>query len=125
MEVYWVGFGVLEVTLKVWLANLRVWFQGRKTILGGCLLIAAGVAGVWAGKLPPDQAMIVVGFGISFCGWSAKANRHQQEILAALRAVAIAGAEARAGNKAAAIRTVEESVMQPVPALSQYQGGQL
>lgn len=97
-------------TLRVWFGTVRVWFQGRKMTIGGCLLIAAGVAGAWAGKLPPDQAVIVAGFGISICGWSAKMNRHQQEILGALEAVAVAGAQARAGNKQAAVNTISAAI---------------
>jgi hypothetical protein len=88
-----------------------VWFQGKKTMLGGLVLIAAAVAGTVTGKLPVDQGAIVLGFGISICGWSAKANRHQAEILAALQTVAVAGAQVRAGNKTGAMQTVEAAAI--------------
>jgi hypothetical protein len=94
----------------VLIAKARDWFQGKKTMLGGLVLIAAAVAGAATGKLPVDQAVIVFGFGVSICGWSAKANRHQAEILAALQTAAIAGAQVRAGNKAGAAQTVEAAV---------------
>jgi len=84
--------------------------QGKKTMLGGLVLISAGILGVACGKLPVDQGVIVVGFGISVAGWAAKADRHQQEILAALTSVAEAGAAYRAGGKAEAQKSVEEAV---------------
>jgi len=88
------------------LAAVRGWLQGKKTMLGGLVLIAAGVAGVAFGKLPVDQAAVVVGFGISVAGWAAKANRHQAQILEALEAVAQAGVQVRVQhNDAAALST--------------------
>jgi hypothetical protein len=86
----------------IW-SRIRGWFAGKKTILGGCLVIAAGVAGVFTGKLAATEASVVVGVGISICGWSAKANRHQEEILQALGIIACAGDDFRAGNDKAAI----------------------
>jgi hypothetical protein len=96
------------------MARVRGWLQGKKTMLGGLVLIAAGVLGVAFGKLPVDQGAVVIGFGISVAGWAAKADRHQQQILEALTAVAAAGVQARAGNKAAAIDTVEKAVLTDV-----------
>jgi hypothetical protein len=94
---------VLEVKMGFWFGRLRGWFAGKKTTLGGCLVIAAGVAGAATGKLASVDAVTVVGVGISICGWSAKANRHQAEILGALEAVAAAGSDLRAGNRHAAV----------------------
>jgi hypothetical protein len=102
--------------LMVLAVAVKGWFQGKKTMLGGLVLIVAGVAGAGLGKLPVDQAVIVVGFGISICGWSAKANRHQAEILAALTATATAGALARSGNKAGAVAVLENAATAEVVA---------
>ena len=82
---------------KAW-AAVRVWWQGKKTILGGALVMAAGAAGIWYGKLDPVSGLAVVGFGLSIAGYSAKVNRHQAELLAALGAISQAGADARAGK---------------------------
>ena len=83
---------------------LVIWWQGKKTILGGVLVIAAGVAGVWYGKLDAVDGLTLVGVGLSIAGYSAKANRHQAELLAALQGVGQAGVDMRAGNRAAAIQ---------------------
>lgn len=82
---------------KAW-AALVLWWAGKKMIVGGVLVMAAGVAGVWYGKLDAVSGLAVVGFGLSIAGWSAKANRHQAELLAALGAITQAGADARAGK---------------------------
>jgi hypothetical protein len=81
----------------IW-SRIREWFQGKKTIIGGSLVIAAGVAAVALGKLAPVEGMALVGMGVSICGWSAKANRYQTQILGALEAVAAAGLSVRAGK---------------------------
>jgi hypothetical protein len=75
-----------------------VWWQGKKTILGGGLVMAAGVAGVWLGKLDPVTGLGVLGAGLSIAGFSAKANRHQDELLVALDGIALAGADERAAK---------------------------
>ena len=84
---------------KAW-AAVVVWWQGKKTMLGGVLVIAAGVAGVWYGKLDAVSALGVVGLGLSIAGWSAKANRHQAELLAALQAVSQAAGASKLGKAA-------------------------
>jgi hypothetical protein len=97
--------------------QIRSWFAGKKTTLGGCLVIGAAVAGVATGKLSIVDATAVIGLGCSICGWSAKANRHQAELLTALEAVAAAGADLRAGNKAAAVfdmKPVGDDAVQPI-----------
>ncbi len=86
---------------KVW-AAVVVWWQGKKTMVGGSLVMAAAVAGVWYGKLDPVSGMTLLGIGISIAGFSAKANRHQAELLTALEGVAKVGADMRAGNQTAA-----------------------
>jgi hypothetical protein len=112
---------------KIWAAAV-VWFQGKKTILGGGLVMAAAVAGVWYGKLDPTTGLAVLGFGLSIAGMSAKANRHQAQLLDALRAVAQVGGDERSGNTAQAIADAEAaatsiglSLMPPAP--SSPQGG--
>jgi hypothetical protein len=91
---------------KIWAAVL-VWWQGKKTIIGGTLVMAGAVAGVWYGKLDPVTGLTVLGVGLSIAGFSAKANRHQAELLTALQDVAQAGAEIRTGNAAEAKATVQ------------------
>ncbi len=100
---------------KLW-ASFVVWWQGKKTIVGGCLVMAAGVAGIWYGKLDPVTGVGVVGAGLSIAGFSAKANRHQAELLTALEGVSQAGADVRAGNKTAAFTTAELTAAQLAPA---------
>lgn len=82
-------------------AGLVGWFRGKKTILGGALVIAGAVGGVWYGKLDPTSGLTVAGIGLSIAGYGAKANRHQAELLAALQGVARIGADVRAGKPAA------------------------
>jgi hypothetical protein len=100
------------IGLKQFAASVRTWFQGKKTILGGGVLIAAGVAGVALGKVSVVDGMTLVGFGVSICGFSAKTERHQSEMLSALQAVATAGVDLRLGNKAGAIAAVEPVLIQ-------------
>ena len=90
------------------LAGVRSWFQGKKTILGGSLLIVCGIAGAFTGKLSLIDATTVAGFGISICGLGAKANRY----LGALEAVATAGVDLRLGNKAGAIAALKPVAIQ-------------
>jgi hypothetical protein len=80
------------------LTAARTWFQGKKTILGGGLVIAGAVAGVWFGRLDPTSALTLAGAGLSIAGYGAKANRHQAELLAALQDISRAGADQRAGK---------------------------
>jgi hypothetical protein len=101
---------------KLWTAA-KVWWQGKKTIVGGCLVIAAGVAGVAYGKVDPVTGLGVVGFGLSIAGFSAKANRHQAELLTALQGVATAAVDIRSGNSAGAAALVEKSAFSLVPSL--------
>jgi hypothetical protein len=93
------------------------WFQGKKTILGGAVILAAAVAGVWYGKFDPATAASLAGVGLSVIGWGDKANRHQAELLAALEAVAQAGADVRAGNGQSAIKVAEAVVEADAPEL--------
>lgn len=88
-------------------AAFVTWFQGKKTILGGLVVVGAGVTGVWIGKLDPASGAAVVGTGLSIAGFAAKANRHQAQILAGLQGVAQAAADVKAGNKAKAIDDAE------------------
>jgi hypothetical protein len=104
--------------------RLAVWWQGKKTILGGCLVMAAGVAGVWFGKLDPVSGLGVVGVGMSIAGFSAKANRHQAELLTALQGVTQIGADERAGKSGQAIlQDVNQVAGQLAPAATAYVSG--
>lgn len=96
--------------VKIWAAIVN-WFQGKKTILGGGLVMAAGVAGVWFGKVDPATGLGVVGAGLSIAGMGAKANRHQAQLLEALQAVSAVAADQRAGNTAAAIQDAESEAL--------------
>lgn len=89
--------------------KVRVWFAGKKTILGGGLVILAGVAGVWYGKLEAVDGVTLVGVGLSIAGFASKANRHQAELLTALEGVGQAGVDARAGNRTAAVQDLEST----------------
>jgi hypothetical protein len=101
--------GILEVGMTGWFGKVQEWLAGKKTIIGGCLIIAAGVAGVALGKVTSVEAMAVVGVGVSICGWSAKTNRYQVQVLGALEAVALAGAAYRSGDTAGAVRTLAQT----------------
>ena len=99
------------------LAAVRVWFQGKKTILGGTLLIVVGVAGAFYGKLSLIDATTIAAAGISVCGIGAKANH----FLAALSQVAQAGVDYRMGNRTGAIEDLKPVVVD----LAQQVGPQL
>lgn len=101
---------------KIW-AGLVGWWQGKKTMLGGGLVMAAAVAGVWYGKLDAASGLMVLGVGLSIAGFSAKANRHQAELLTALQGVAKVGADERAGDAGAATQDAETTVKQLAPAV--------
>jgi len=91
---------------KFWAAFV-VWWQGKKTIVGGVLVAAAGVAGVATGKLDPVTGLGVVGAGVSIAGYAAKLNRYQSAALSTLQDVAQAGIAARTGGIGAAARYAE------------------
>ena len=95
---------------KIWDGVAR-WFAGKKTILGGGLIMASAVAGIWFGKLDPVTGMAVLGTGLSVAGLSAKANRHQAELLTALQGVATVAADQRAGNQKQAIQDAEDTAV--------------
>jgi hypothetical protein len=95
---------------KAW-AVAVAWWAGKKMIVGGGLVMAAGVAGVWYGKVDPVSGLAVVGFGLSIAGWSAKANRHQAELLSALQDVSRAAIDSKLG-KAAVIGDLEPGLAQ-------------
>jgi hypothetical protein len=112
---------------KIW-AAVVVWFEGKKTILGGGLVMAAAVAGVWTGKLDPATGLGVLGFGLSIAGMGAKANRYQAQLLNGLKAVAQVAGDERSGNAAQAVADAESAavtigltLVPPVP--SSTQGG--
>jgi hypothetical protein len=107
---------------ELWAASVA-WFQGKKTILGGSLVIAGAAAGVWYGKLDPASALTVAGVGLSIAGFGAKANRHQSELLAALQGISEAGADVRAGRPGALAADVEVMAGQLAPAAAGLAGG--
>ena len=74
------------------------WWKGKKTILGGGLVMVGAIAAVFCGRLDPSFAIVVFGFGASIAGYGDKANRHQAELLTALEMVAKVGADTRAGT---------------------------
>ncbi len=102
------------------MGKLIVWLQGKKTIIGGSVLMAVAIAGAFFGQLSPVDAVAVAALGFSVLGLSAKANRHQAELLAALSAVAQSGKAYRQGDKAAALALVERTIRRTV---SQEAGG--
>jgi hypothetical protein len=86
------------------------WLEGKKTMIGGALIAIGGLVAVWMGVISPESGLTLVGAGIAVIGFADKANRHQEELLAALKGVARAGAEYRAGNRAGAIQEIEHTV---------------
>jgi hypothetical protein len=78
--------------------------------------MAAAVAGVWYGKLDPVTGLTVLGIGLSIAGMSAKANRHQAELLTALQGVAAVGAAARTSGPGQAVQLAENQVLATAPA---------
>ncbi len=89
------------------LGRLVVWFRGKKTILGGGLVIAAGALGVWFGKVDPATGLALVGMGLSAAGYGAKANRHQAELVAVIQGISQAGVDVRAGHSSQAAADLE------------------
>ena len=85
------------------LANVNAWWQGKKTIVGGGLVMAAAVAGVARGKLDMTAGVGLLGLGLSIAGMGAKANRHQDELLSALEGVARVSVDVKSGASAQAI----------------------
>lgn len=83
-------------------SKIATWFQGKKTIIGGFLTIAAAGAGVWFGKVDPVTGLAAAGIGFTAIGLGDKANRHQAQIMTALQGVAQAGADYKAGKPAQA-----------------------
>lgn len=94
------------------------WFEGKKTILGGAVILAAAVAGVWYGKLDPVTGLALAGAGFSVIGYGNKANRHQAQILTALEGVAQAGIDLRTGRPAAALQVAEATAGDLAPVLA-------
>jgi len=93
---------------KFW-AAVVTWWQGKKTIFGGGVVMAAAVAGVCYGKLEPVDALTVLGIGLSICGLAAKTNRHQAELLTALQGVAQVSTDLRSGKSAQAVQDAEQA----------------
>src|ERR1700678_2652672 len=92
-------------------SKISTWFQGKKTIIGGFLSIAAAAAGTWYGKIDPVTGLAVAGIGFSAIGLGDKANRHQAQILTAIQGAAQAGADFRAGNRAQAVADAQAAVI--------------
>ncbi len=108
---------------KIW-GWVVVWWQGKKTILGGALVMVAAVAGVWYGKLDPTVGLTLLGVGLSIAGMGAKFNRHQAELLIALQGVAQTGADERAGKPAQVIlQDVSQTAGQLAPTAIDYVSG--
>jgi hypothetical protein len=93
------------------------WFEGKKTILGGAVILAGAVAAVWLGKVDPATGLTLAGVGLSIVGYGDKANRHQAELLTALQGVAQVGADIRAGNKQQAVKDAETTAEALAPAV--------
>jgi len=96
---------------KFW-AGVVVWWQGKKTIVGGGLVMAAAVAGVAYGKLGVVDGLTLLGVGLSIAGFSAKANRHQAELLTAVQGIAQIGVDVRTGNSNQTAAVVEQVMQQ-------------
>lgn len=79
------------------MSGFVAWWQGKKTIVGGGLVMVAALAGLWLGYIDVTSALGVFGFGLSIAGMAAKSNRHQAQILTVLEGVAKAAADYRAG----------------------------
>jgi len=102
------------------LSKAVAWFEGKKTILGGILTIAAAVAMEWYGKVDTTTALAIGGIGLTAVGLGDKANRHQAQILTALQGIATAGLDYRTGKSAQAVQEIEstaETVFSTIPIL--------
>ena len=55
-------------------AALVGWWQGKKTMVGGVVIVAAAVAAIWFGKIDVTTGAMVAGAGLSVAGFAAKAN---------------------------------------------------
>jgi hypothetical protein len=93
------------------------WLQGKKTIIGGGLVMLGAVFAVALGRIDPSFGTMLFGVGASIAGMGDKANRHQSELLTALGEVAKAGIEMRAGQSVtnvfhSAAPTAEKAAME-------------
>jgi hypothetical protein len=68
---------------KIW-----QWLEGKKTKIGGVLVMAGAVAAVFYGRVAATDGLVLFGAGASIFGYADKANRHQAQLLQALAAVA-------------------------------------
>ena len=79
------------------------WLRGKKTIIGGSLVMLGAVLAVTFGHLVPELGVMVFGVGASIAGYGDKANRHQAELLAALTELQQVGVDMRTKNAVVAI----------------------
>jgi hypothetical protein len=99
------------------ISEVLAWWQGKKTIVGGLLVMLAAVWAVAAGVLDAQTGLALLGVGLGIAGMAAKAERHQAELLAVLQGVARAGVDYRAGGGAgAAIADMEATAKAELPA---------
>ena len=95
--------------LGILIAEVREWLAGKKTYLLAGLLVVTVLVLVWVGKLTPETALTValVFAGLLSAIFRSAIEQHQAQVLQALAAVAEAGVDARAGNKAAAVAVLK------------------
>ncbi len=82
------------------------WLKGKKTKIGGGLIVLGAVLGVVSGHLTVTDGLTLIGLGASTYGWADKANRHQSEIRTSLEGLTKAVADAQSGNRVAALEDV-------------------
>lgn len=88
------------------MAKLIEWLKGKKTMLGGTLILLAALAGIFFAQISIVDGSTIAGFGIAIIGYGDKANRHQAQILEALKDVAAAGEAYRNGNLRGAMNEI-------------------
>jgi hypothetical protein len=93
--------------------------EGKKTMVGGALILLAAVAAVFLEQVTPVAGLALAAFGFSIVGMADKANRHQEELLLVLRDIARAGSDALANNTPALARDALDALRDGVVAGTQ------
>lgn len=103
------GIFRLEGEMGRFLTGIVGAVEGKKTAIGGSLVILGSVVAVFYGKLDVTTGLALAGAGFTALGISDRMNRHHAQVLSAIQGVAQAGVDYRAGNKAKAIEDVKSA----------------
>ena len=105
-------FLAVEVSMKIWLSNIRTWATGRKTYLLSALVILVALVLVFFHRLTPETAFTValVAIGLFAATFRAALQTHHDETLQVLREVAIVGTDVATHNLGAALAVGTQAV---------------